>query len=177
MRKNILLLTAMMLAFATLASADTLNHNPSLTPPAPILNGGWAYDQVNQAFVPSIDSPYLYNLAAVALFTITDDFVMGDVYQVFDFGALILTTLQAGAMPPFGAGDPWGWTHAGYMKGQVLLAPGPHFLVVMGNGAGGLPAGFFTRIDSVPEPSSILLLAGGIVGSALAALAVSRRKR
>jgi hypothetical protein len=174
MKKLMLLAACMILAFTVQASAgplNPLNYNPSLTPPAPILGAGWAYDQINAAFVPSVDSPYIYNLGSAAVFTITDDFVVGDVYQVFDFGVLILTTAIWGAMPPFGPGDPFGWVTAGYAKGQILLAPGPHQLVVMGNGAGGIPAGFYTRIDNatVPEPGLLLILCIGIGAVSLAA--------
>lgn len=141
-------------------AAPVLNYDPLLPPPPPILNAGWAPDQIGGAWVNSVDSPYPYVLLAPAFFSITDDFVMGDTYTVFDFGFPILVTANWGPMPPMG-GDPVGWLGAGWAKGQVLLGVGPHNLTVQGPGGFGFPAGFFARIDTVPEPSTLALLGVG----------------
>ncbi len=139
------------------------NFDPLAIPPAPVLDAGWASDQINLAFVDSVDSPYVYNLLAPALFRITDDFIMGDVYTVSDFGAPILVTSDWTAQTPTGWPDPSGWLTAGYSKGEILLAPGAHFLTVQGDGAGGLPAGFWTQLSTpVPAPGAILLGAMGV---------------
>ena len=71
------------------ASPILLNFNPLLPAPAPVLNAGWASDRINAANVDSLDSAYRYDLACPALFTITDDFVVGDTYKVYDFGRAI----------------------------------------------------------------------------------------
>ena len=77
---------------AIVVNIASANYDPEGIPPAPVLDAGWFYDQINQAFVDSIDSPYIYNLTNPAYFRITDDFVVGDTFYVRDFGILILTT-------------------------------------------------------------------------------------
>lgn len=155
-------LVAMMVATAS------ANYDPAGNPPAPVLDAGWSYDQVNQAFVNSLDSPYIYNLAAPAYFRITDDFVPGDIYFVNDFGVLILTTTLPYAGVPTGFPDPGesAWLNPAYSGGEVLLAAGPHSLTVQGNGGAGFPAaGFYTQLTSaapIPAPGAVLLGSIGV---------------
>lgn len=149
------------------SNADTLNFDPNLVPPAPVLDQGWAYDMISAAYTDSADSPYVYNLSTSAIFRITDYFVTGDKFFVYDFGTLILSTSLNGAqatIPPIGQpGGNLGWASAMYEHGQVVLSAGAHSLTVQGNGGGGVPAGFYTRLDSmqeVPTPSSLVALFG-----------------
>ncbi len=147
------------------------NYDPESIAPAPVLDTGWAYDQIDAAFVDSTDSPYVYNLAAPAYFRITDDFIIGDTYYVYDFGSLILTTTPAYAGAPTGFPDPGesAWQSSSYSGGEVILSVGSHYLTVQGDGAGGLPAGLYTQLTSVPEPTTICLLG-------LGALSLLRKK-
>lgn len=167
-------LWAICLVAMMVTTASATNIDPFATPPQPILNWGWFYDQVNAPFQNSVDSPYIYNLAAPALFRITDDFATGDVYTVFDFGVPILVTADWTARAPTGWPDPFGWLTAGYAKGETLLAAGPHFMTVQGNGGAGVPgAGFYTQLTTpIPAPGAILL--GGI-GVSLASWLRRRR--
>jgi hypothetical protein len=165
---------ALVLAFASMLLSG------AAVQAAPILDAGWEFDAtlgasdvVLAAATDSVGSPYNYVLAAPAVFRITDQFVVGDIWSVFDFGALILTTSFVGF--PAGFGDnavaDAGWTSPFFSSGEVLLAAGNHQLTVQGDGEGGLPARFFTRIDSVPEPTMGMLLVLGAV-----ALAARRRR-
>ena len=175
-RSSYWLIALLLVALPAALAGPVGNYDPFLPAPAPILNAGWVYDQINAAAIPSVDSPYVYNLAAPAVFTITDDFVVGDVYTVTDWAVVILVTGNWAAMPPFGGPgpDPNGWLGVGWAKGQVLLGAGAHNLSVSGNGAGGTPAGFYTRIDTaaVPEPSTLALWSVG-----LGALCFLRRRK
>ena len=130
---------------------------------APILDAGWAVDQIDQSAKDSQFSPYIYNLVGPAVFSISDDYIVGDTYFVYDFEVLILTTsFYEGT----GFTDLF-WTNPAYSKGSVLLGAGDHSLTVQGDGLGGLPAGFWVRLDSAiaaPEPATLLMLVFGLLG-------------
>ena len=162
--KKLIMICAIIVGVSGLVSNASPNYDPDAIPPAPILDAGWAYDSINLAFVDSVDSPYIYNLAGPAYFRITDDFIVGDIFYVYDFGSLILTTSIPYAGVPTGFSDPGesAWQNPIYSGGQVLLAPGAHQLTVQGDGAGGIPAGFYTQLTSAPIPAPGAILLGSI---------------
>jgi hypothetical protein len=167
MMKNLMMMCVILFGVAGLVSTASANFDPDATLPAPVLDAGWFSDGIFEAFVDSADSPYIFNLTSPAYFRITDDFVVGDIYYVSDFGTPILITSVPYAGTPTGFSDPGesAWQNPDYSGGQVLLLPGPHQLTVQGDGAGGIPAGFYTQLTSatsitIPTPGAIVL--GGI---------------
>lgn len=161
--KKLIVLCLVVLVVGSVSNA-AFNYDPDATPPAPVLDAGWAYDQIDAAFVNSVDSPYIYNLTNPAYFRITDDFIVGDTYFVYDFGTQILATSASYAGVPTGFSDPGetAWQSSAYSGGEVLLAEGAHHLVIHGDGAGGLSAGFYTQLTSAPVPAPGAILLGSI---------------
>jgi hypothetical protein len=164
MMKKLIMFCAIIIGVAGLVGNAAPNYDPAGIPPAPVLDAGWAYDGIDGRLVDSLDSPYIYNLASPAYFRITDDFIVGDTYFVYDFGAPILTTSFSYAGVPTGFSDPGesAWQSSAYSGGEILLAPGAHHLVVQGDGIGGIPAGFYTQLTSAPIPAPGAILLGSI---------------
>lgn len=129
----------------------------------PVLDGGWAYDTIEAPAYDSLSSPYDFTLAGDALFSISDCCTPGDTWSVYDWGTLILTTTFT-VYIPWGLGDPTEWMDPAYSHGIALLGAGAHSLTVQGDCGGGCPAGFYSRLDSLPEPASIGGLLLGLVG-------------
>ena len=129
---------------------------------APALDGDWAPDVIHNAWTDSEGSPYTLVLDTCAVFRITDAFLEGDTFKVWDHGNLILTT-------SFMAGDPTtngtsfgesAWQDIRFSSGEVLLDPGLHVLTIQGDGVAGLPAGFYTQLETaacVPAPGALML--------------------
>jgi hypothetical protein len=135
---------------------------------APVLDAGWAYDQITEAFEASVYSPYDFTVTDPTQFSLTDAYIAGDTYIYTDFGAFIGATsfTTYSAFSPSLATADAAWANPDYKHGQWLLDPGTYKLVVMGDGIGGFPAGFFARLDtvSVPEASMMLLFGSGLFG-------------
>lgn len=131
-------------------------------------NTGWFSDSVSADNTPSANSPYTFTLTSEGALSLTDAFVEGDIYTISDsFTSVVLDTSSFTLLPTYwipGATTPdSAWANAGYSHGQLLLGPGSYSLNVEDISDAGLPAGFYARLDTVPEPSTLTLLGAAML--------------
>ena len=116
----------------------------------------------------------MYNITSPEEFTITDAFVAGDNYFVYDNGILILTTTVPGGPGTPTSNPATAYADGGFSEGSVLLGDGSHSLTIQSDlGAGLGAAGFYDRLDSVSAPDGGLT--AGLLSLGMLALGFVRR--
>jgi hypothetical protein len=99
-----------------------------------------------------------------AFLTVTDAFASGDRFQIFDFGIAIGLTSVPAAPNAVNCGDDpivcLGF--AGISKGVFALAAGNHSLTLAPTLSPGDGGSGYLRVDVVPEPATMLLVATGL---------------
>lgn len=157
--KSLYLAAVAAFAFAAPASAAVLT-----------VDSGWQTDILSAAGQPTDNSAWTFTIASGAHLSVTDDFVVGDIY-VLSGSVNGTSTFFAGpndvrATGSFGAA----WLNPVYSKYTTYLGAGSYKFSITGQGEGGIPAGLGVRLDTgVPEPAAwAMMLAGfGLVGVGL----------
>jgi hypothetical protein len=120
--------------------------------------------------------PWTFTLTGLADLRITDAFIRGDSFTVFDFGNPVLTTpyKEPGSISECADPDVC-YGLSGFSFGSLVLISGAHSLTIqVVNSPYNSGAAFF-RIDNIistPEPLSLVFLGLGLLG-----LGVLRRSR
>jgi hypothetical protein len=157
--KNLLLAAVAAIAFTAPASAAVLT-----------VGSGWQSDILSAAGQPTDNSAWTFTISSGAHLSVTDDFVVGDIY-VLSGSVNGTSTFFAGpndvrATGSFGSA----WLNPSYSKFTTFLGAGTYKFSITGQGEGGIPAGLGVRLDAgVPEPAAwAMMLAGfGLVGVGL----------
>ena len=105
---------------------------------------------------PSADSPVTFTVASGQhdIFSLTDAFVPGDVYSVTVGGVTTISTFTSypGTFPLGLGASPStydaAWADNTFSHLQLGFGAGDYSLSILGDGAGGFPAGFAFRLDS-----------------------------
>jgi PEP-CTERM motif len=158
-----------------------------------VAGSGWQDDVVGTAGAASSSSPVTFTVAAgqTDIFSLTDGFIAGDVYQVTTNGLITAFSSLTSYATAFdnntgpAAGKYAGaWLNNSFSHLQLDFAPGTYSLVITSTCTSGCPAHFGDRLDvlnaggggAVPEPAiwTSMLLGFGVMG---AAMRNSRRKQ
>ncbi len=148
-----------------------------------IAGSGWQIDTLATANAATTSSPWTFTITGPATFSVSDAFVVGDIYKLFDtatstllatstFFAGLAGDVQSGTTGPAGAIFGVAWQDVTFSKLAYTLAAGTYSFTINGDGAGGLPAGLGVRLDligGVPEPTTwaAMILGFGLVGTSL----------
>jgi hypothetical protein len=128
-------------------------------------SGGQPSSGGNSEYAP--DPPWTFTSALPVKLTVTDAFLEGDAFNIYDSGALVGSTSSvANTGTDSGTSDPVvALTIPELSHGVFSLAAGSHSLTIRPYQFVMAGAAYF-RTDAVPLPPTVLLLGSGLLGLA-----------
>lgn len=163
---------AAVLALAAGAAwAGNFGDGVSGDPPLP-LDGSWAGGSV---WTSGEVQTWTYTSAKPVVFKVTDAFNAGDYFDVSLDGGWIFSTPNTADYTAWVGDYDAAYADSRFSSGSAVLPAGSHSVDVAMWVDAGLPAGYAVQGTLVPEPSSLVLLGVGALGTLLP-LRVRRRK-
>jgi hypothetical protein len=134
------------------------------------VGGGWqSFSWSGGPGVFDFEGAFTFNDGSPTGLKVTDAFIDGDQFEVYDGVLLIGTTsVPANDGADIGGNPDGAFADARWSSGKFFLAPGPHSITLKTIAiATGYPGGSaYLRVDTIPAPGALLLgtLGAGLVG-------------